>query len=159
MRSFRVRGYPHGFVVRAAGSATIGKYRSVLYASLLLNQFHTHRSMKKYLVAASSAFALPLVALAQTTTSLEGVLAILARLINLAIPVLIGASVLVFIWGLFIYMTNVGDEEKQKEGKSIMIWGIIALFVMFSVFGLVNLLIGTFQLNNQAIPVPVVPLR
>ncbi len=115
--------------------------------------------MKKYLVAASSAFALPLVALAQTTTSLEGVLAILARLINLAIPVLIGASVLVFIWGLFIYMTNVGDEEKQKEGKSIMIWGVIALFVMFSVFGLVNLLIGTFQLNNQAIPVPVVPLR
>ena len=111
--------------------------------------------MKKYVTAGGLTFALPLLALAQQTSNLQGVLSIVANLINLAIPVLIGASVLVFIWGLFQFI--MGDEEKKKEGKDIMIWGIIALFVMFSVFGLVNLLIGTFQLNNTTAPIPRVP--
>lgn len=110
--------------------------------------------MKKYATAGSLLFALPLIALAQQTTNLQGVLKIFANLINLAIPVLIGASVLVFIWGLFMYITNPSEDEKKKEGRDIMIWGVIALFVMFSVFGLVNLLIGTFQLSNATLTAP-----
>jgi hypothetical protein len=117
--------------------------------------------MKKYIAASFAfAFATPFIALAQTggrTTSLQGALAVIANLINLAIPVLIGASVLVFMWGLFLYLTNISDEEAKSKGKDIMIWGIIALFVMFSVFGLVNLLIGTFSLQNNGIPAPQVP--
>ncbi len=119
--------------------------------------------MKKYIATASVAlaFATPFIALAQTagrTTSLQGALAVIANLINLAIPVLIGAAVLVFMWGLFTYIMNVSDEEKRNEGKMMMIWGIIALFVMFSVFGLVNLLIGSFSLQNTGIPSPQVPI-
>jgi hypothetical protein len=49
-----------------------------------------------------------------------------------------------FIWGVIQYFLNAENEEKRKKGKSFMLWGIIALFVMVSVWGLVGVLSNTF---------------
>ena len=41
-----------------------------------------------------------------------------------------------------------------------MLWGIVALFVMVSVWGLVNVLKGSFNLDNENIPVaPAIPVQ
>ena len=108
--------------------------------------------MKKFALIAS-AMLFPGVAFA-AVTDLESLLQLVIGLINIAIPIIISLAVLVFIWGLFMYITNPSEDEKKKEGRDIMIWGVIALFVMFSVFGLVNLLIGTFQLSNATLTAP-----
>jgi hypothetical protein len=63
--------------------------------------------------------------------------------ITALVPILMTLALVVFIWGLIKYITSAGDPDKAKEGKSIMIWGVIALFVMASVWGLTST-IGSF---------------
>ena len=50
--------------------------------------------------------------------------------------------------GLFIFIFNAGNEDKIEDGKKLMFWGGIALFVMFSVWGLVGILRNTFGIEN-----------
>ena len=85
---------------------------------------------------------------------LQGILGTISGLINLAIPVVIALAVLYFFWGLAQYILNSANEDKKEEGRNIMIWGIIALFVMVSVWGLVRLLQDTFGVTDQS---PIIP--
>lgn len=71
------------------------------------------------------------------------------------IPLVFALAFLAFIWGLFLYFIAGGaDEEKRAQGKQLAIWGVVGFFVMVSVWGLVNIIRGTFNLNNQ---VPALP--
>lgn len=70
------------------------------------------------------------------------------------IYLLIGAAVVYFLWGVLKYMSKTGDAKEQEEGRKMMLYGIVALFVMISVWGLVNVLSGTFFLDNSAPPLP-----
>lgn len=65
------------------------------------------------------------------------------------VPVLVGAAVIVFIYGVLVLVFSEGGEKKE-EAKQYMLWGIIGIFVMVSVWGLVAILQGTFQLENDA---------
>ncbi len=86
--------------------------------------------------------------------NLQGVLGTFSDLINLAIPLIIALAVLYFFWGLAQYILNSANEEKKEEGRNIMIYGIIALFVMVSVWGLIRLLQETFNVKDTN---PIVP--
>ena len=108
--------------------------------------------MKKYAILGILALT-PVVAFAATT--LDNVFDDIGNLIGLATPIIVGLALLFFFIGLAKYILNTGDEEKKDEGKNIMIWGIIALFVMVSVWGLVNLLADTFNIDQtETIDVP-----
>lgn len=113
--------------------------------------------MKKIAVLGLSISALaPSVALAATVDS---VLDKTGNLIGTATPIIVALALLYFFWGLARYILNSGDEEKKAEGRNIMIWGIIALFVMISVWGLVNILANTFSVNDGSrIDIPSVTL-
>lgn len=63
------------------------------------------------------------------------------------IPLLFSLATVGFIWGVIQYFLNADNEEKRKKGKSYMVWGLVALFVMFSMWGLVNILTDTFGLK------------
>ncbi len=65
-----------------------------------------------------------------------------------------GVALLVFLWGLakFIFKSG-GDEKSHEEGIAIMKWGIVALFVMVSVWGIVNFMQSTLGLPRT----PVIP--
>lgn len=69
---------------------------------------------------------------------------IVMDLISLAIPIVIGLSLIAFLWGLTVFILNADNEEKITEGKTFMVWGVIGLFVMVSVWGIINLLTGSF---------------
>lgn len=77
--------------------------------------------------------------------------------VNLLIPLLFGIALLVFIWGLVKFIFASGDEEAKETGKRIMIWGIIALFVMASVWGLVNFLAQTLGVSGGTLTLPSIP--
>jgi len=87
--------------------------------------------------AAIVALFLPMLAFAQGTdlaglnTVLEGLSGIVATLV----PIAFAAILLFFFWGLAKYMF--GDAEDKEKGKNLMIWGVIALFVAASIWGLV----------------------
>ncbi len=91
------------------------------------------------------------------TTGLFKVIALIFDLINRLAPLIISLTVLVFIWGIFKYLTAGGDSEGRQEARGYMTWGIISLFVMVSVWGLVNILVSTFRLDNTMPPPPAIP--
>ncbi len=67
---------------------------------------------------------------------------------NSVIPLLMTLAVAGFVYGIIKFFLNPDSEEKKKEGKSFMVWGLIAIFVMVSVWGLVGILRNTFLPNN-----------
>ena len=108
--------------------------------------------MKKlgYLAAA---FAFPVLAFAQVDADSVGSIGrdVISLINNVLVPLVFAIAFIVFIWGVFQYFIMGGaDEEKRENGKSLMLWGIIGFFVMVSVWGLVNILRGTFQTTNTA---------
>jgi hypothetical protein len=68
------------------------------------------------------------------------------------IPFIFAVAVVMFIWGVVKYfIINADEEKKRAEGKQFMLWGIIALAVMISVWGLVNILGTTFGLGSDTL--------
>lgn len=91
--------------------------------------------------------------------TIAGLLQKLKGILNAVIPFIIGLTVLVIIWGIFTYVTEAANEEKRTEAKQFILYGIIGLFCMLSIWGLVNILVGTFGLTNKIEPgqIPTVP--
>jgi len=73
------------------------------------------------------------------------------------IPLIFTLAVAMFVWGVVQYVINSNEEAKKEKGKQFMIWGIIALTVMISVWGLVGILGKTFGINTSLIPQVKVP--
>jgi len=70
------------------------------------------------------------------------------------VPLLIGLAVVVFIYGVLVLMFSEGGEKKE-DGKKFMIWGIVGIFVMVSVWGLVGILKSTFNLEETVSPIEI----
>lgn len=60
------------------------------------------------------------------------------------IPIAITLSVVLFSYGSASFILNLGNEEARAKAKKYLIWGILVLFVMVSVWGLVELLTNFF---------------
>lgn len=75
----------------------------------------------------------------------------LGGLINASIAIVVAIALLSFFWGLARYVFRIGGDEKAVEnGKRIMKWGLIALFVMVSVWGIVVFFQRAFNLPIEA---------
>ncbi len=70
------------------------------------------------------------------------------------IYLLFALAIVYFLYGVLQYIRKGGDEDSQREARSMMIFGIIAIAVMVSVWGLVNFLTNSFKLDNAS---PIVP--
>ena len=100
-------------------------------------------------ILAAATIALP--ALASAATLLD-TLALVSTFLNALIGVFITIAIVVFFWGLIRYLVSVGEEK--SEGLQIMFYGVIAIFVMVSLWGIIRLLQTTFKVtdNNPVIP-------
>jgi hypothetical protein len=85
-------------------------------------------------------------------TNITSLLEAIGRLINTALPIVIALGLLFFFYGLALFIFKSGDPEEQKKGRSIMIWGVVALFVMVSVWGLVRFLNTAFGVQQENRP-------
>ena len=94
----------------------------------------------------------------------DGILEILQLIINSplvtrAVGILIGLAVLAFLYGLARYILRTDDAEGKQGAKNIMIWGVITIFIMVSIWGFVALLqdISGTPGDNVILPIPQVP--
>jgi hypothetical protein len=71
---------------------------------------------------------------------------------NSVVPLIFALALVMFIWGVVQYVINSDEEAKKEKGRQFMIWGIIALTVMVSVWGLVRVLGDTFGIDSNFIP-------
>lgn len=113
--------------------------------------------MKRILITVGATLATVLSPLVAFAANANTILNEISSLIGLATPIVVALALLYFFWGLANYILNQGDEKKKDQGKHIMIWGIIALFVMVSVWGIINVIQNTFNIDSQhSINVPCV---
>jgi len=66
------------------------------------------------------------------------------QLIKQVIPVLIAVAFLVFFFGIVKFIGKAGDETAIKEGRQQMVWGVIALFILVSIWGILRFAYGEF---------------
>jgi len=61
------------------------------------------------------------------------------------VPVIFAIAFLSFLWGImsaFIYHGE--NPSNQEAGRTFLLWGLLGMVVMFSVWGLVNMVLRTF---------------
>ena len=80
----------------------------------------------------------PGIVLAQVTVG--NLIDSVSGVVELFIPILLGLAVLMFFWGLVKFINHAGDEKAVEEGKSLMIWGMIALFIIVALWGILGFL-------------------
>ena len=102
--------------------------------------------MRRLLIASSALITLtPLLASAAPQTFAERV-GFLIGYINIIIPIIISAAVL-----CYIYNTGQGMWDRSKglsdtAWKDGMMWGIITITIMVSIWGILSILANTFQI-------------
>ena len=69
-----------------------------------------------------------------------------AVILNPLITFGFAVALLLFLWGLFEFIRNPADAENRKKGQNNIIWGLVGLLIMFSVFGIIKVILGTFGL-------------
>jgi hypothetical protein len=64
-------------------------------------------------------------------------------MMNSIVPILIGAALILFFWGIVRYIFAAGHDGKGN-GRKLIIWGVITLFVMVSIYGILQILMNSF---------------
>jgi hypothetical protein len=72
----------------------------------------------------------------------SGIVGVLSTII---VPFIGALAFAVLIWGIlnYFFFNNNGDATKLAEGRTFILWGILGIVVLFSVWGLVSLLLST----------------
>lgn len=115
----------------------LGAYYSCYFFRVMNNVMNITRTkfgstrILSFLSVFTFAF-LPLLAHAQT---IQAILIAFTRVVAVIIPVAFALILLAFFWGVAKFVLSVGEEGKT-EGKTILLWGVIALFVASSVWGI-----------------------
>ena len=94
---------------------------------------------------------LPYLAFAQGQDTFKNIVIDIVDLIGGSImPLLFLIALSWFIWGVIEFIRNSDNQEKRKEGRRRMLWGIVALFVMVSYLGITSVFTETL-FNRQPI--------
>ncbi|MFZ2049005.1 MAG: hypothetical protein WAV25_01785 [Minisyncoccia bacterium] len=106
--------------------------------------------MKKYLTR-TSIFILgsfPVYAFG-ATRGFKEVLLETQGVIDKLVVMVVGVALFAFFWGLTKTIFGAGDVEKQAAGRNIMKYGILALFIMVSIWSIIGFLQQGFGINNS----------
>lgn len=68
---------------------------------------------------------------------------------NLGIELMIAASVAWIAWSAFQFVMSAGDEENRSKARSGIIYGIVGLVVMLSIWGLVGILLSSTGISTS----------
>ena len=114
--------------------------------------------MRKSIISAVSTLGVlgaPMLVSAQgivSTTPQQGIIGLIKfanTALNDVMVLFITLAIVVFFYGLVRYiLNNAGGEAKAESLKTIM-YSIIAIFIMVSIWGVIHLLQATFGVNNS----------
>src|SRR3989344_3069320 len=79
----------------------------------------------------------------------------LIAFIEILIPIIATLALLAFFWGAGKFILKAGDVKEIENGKKLLIWGLVALFVMASIWGILRF----FQVDlfTVAFGIPLLP--
>lgn len=65
------------------------------------------------------------------------------EIVNPIILLLAALSLVVFLYGVYEMLANADNAEARITGQQHVLWGVIGLFIVFSVFGILHLICNT----------------
>lgn len=66
--------------------------------------------------------------------------------------IVFGLALLFFFWGLAQFILHSGDSKVREDGKNKMFWGVIAMFVLISILGIVAYIGELFGIQTNVNP-------
>jgi len=73
---------------------------------------------------------------------------LVGAIIDPLVLLIFSAGVFLFTWGLVVFLMNSDNPEGRKTGVSHMLWGIVGIFIMATVFGIISIVTETFGLGD-----------
>ncbi|MBI2038708.1 MAG: hypothetical protein HYT22_00275 [Candidatus Niyogibacteria bacterium] len=61
-------------------------------------------------------------------------------IIDPLVGLMVAVAGLVFLWGVVEFIAKADNETARAKGKQHIIWGLVGLTIMFTVWGLVRIL-------------------
>lgn len=113
--------------------------------------------MKKIILSVSF-FLVPL--FASATGTVGYIIISLRYIFDLIIPLLMAVAMAAFLWGIVKYIYAAGDEEKRKDAKGIIIYGVLGMFILVAFWGIIQIVAYTFgdiELGGYITPVKILP--
>ena len=77
---------------------------------------------------------------------------VVTEIVNPIILLLAASAFVVFLWGVFQFVANAGDETKRSEGKRSIMWGLIGMVIIFGAFGIINVATKSFGIDKTITP-------
>ncbi|OGZ97856.1 MAG: hypothetical protein A2679_00860 [Candidatus Sungbacteria bacterium RIFCSPHIGHO2_01_FULL_54_26] len=95
--------------------------------------------MKKNISFVASALlaAFPLAVAAQGLNNILRLAETAVEIVDIGILIVFTIAVLVFGWGIVKYLTAAGDATKLAAARGFLWWGILGVFVLAAMYGLV----------------------
>lgn len=103
--------------------------------------------MKK--IIALLAVLTPSIAAAQTITNAQSLADNLINIGNIVIEVLIAFAVIWIIYTAVMFIIKADTDDRSKYRNAVL-WGVVGLFLILSIWGLVRILSNTFRTDTQA---------
>ena len=88
----------------------------------------------------SLAIVFPVLASAQAFKGVKEILTAFGGLLNTITKIIFALAFLYFFWGVGQFILHSNDQKAREDGKKRMMWGVVALFVMFSIYGILYFL-------------------
>jgi len=61
---------------------------------------------------------------------------------SVIVPVLLALAVAAFVWGVLKYFfLHPDSEEGRRQGREFILWGLLGMVLLFSVWGVVYILL------------------
>ena len=70
-------------------------------------------------------------------------------ILNPFILLLFGVAFLIFFVGLVQFVRSAQSDTAREEGKRKIVYGLIGMFIMFSAYGIIRLILNTFGLSDS----------
>ncbi len=64
-------------------------------------------------------------------------------IINPLILTIFAVALAIFLYGVVQFILNPSNEELRKTGKSHMMWGVVGMTIMVSVFAIMQIILNT----------------
>lgn len=74
------------------------------------------------------------------------------------VPLLGAVAFLIFVWGVARFIRSAGSEKEIGESKNLIIWGIVGIFVLVTIWGIVAFLQGEFGFGDKPF-IPQIPTK
>jgi hypothetical protein len=68
-------------------------------------------------------------------------------IVNPIIQLIFAAAILYFVYGVFTYIRKSDESTSRVDGANHILWSTVGLFIMISVWGIINLIERTFGVS------------